>query len=86
MPHRFLDNSSLQVSGDVIGRYAETVGKVRATAASLGHNQPGDPQKMAEVLIAFTDAAQSACRMPLDSDTADALEKRHRKDATILSG
>lgn len=41
----FLDSSSLWVSGNIIGDYAETVGKVRTIAAGLSHNQPGDPQK-----------------------------------------
>ncbi len=41
----FLDSSSLSVSGNIIGDYADTVGKVRTIAAGLSHNQPGDPQK-----------------------------------------
>lgn len=55
----FLDSSSLSISGNIIGDYADTVGKVRTIAAGLSHNQPGDPQKLAEALIAFTDTAGS---------------------------
>lgn len=81
----FLDSSSLSVSGDIIGDYAETVGKVRTVATSLSHNQPGDPQKLAEVLIAFTDAPNPPVRLPLGSDTVAAIEKKHAQDAAILS-
>ncbi|MGV2140408.1 oxidoreductase [Agrobacterium tumefaciens] len=81
----FLDSSSLSVSGNIIGDYAETVGKVRTIAAGLSHNQPGDPQKLAEVLIAFADAPNPPVRLPLGSDTVAAIEKKHAQDNAILS-
>ena len=80
----FLDASSLSVSGNVIGDYAETVGKVRTVAAELSHNQPGDPNKLAEVLVRFVDTSNPPVRLPLGSDTVTAIEEKHRKDAAIL--
>lgn len=82
----FLDATSLSVSGNIIGDYYEaTVGKVRTKAAGLSHNQPGNPQKLAEVLIAFTNAPNPPVRLPLGSDTVAAIEKKHAQDAAILS-
>lgn len=75
----------MSVSGNIIGDYAETVGKVRTIATGLSHNQPGDPPKLADALIAFTDAPNPPVRLPLGSDTVAAIEKKHAQDAAILS-
>lgn len=56
-----------------------------AVAAGLSHNQPGDPQKLADVLIAFADASNPPVRLPLGSDTVAAIEKKHAQDAAIPS-
>ncbi|PYE93578.1 short subunit dehydrogenase [Rhizobium sp. PP-F2F-G38] len=69
----FLESSSLSVSGNVICDYAETVGKMHIVAASLSHNQHGDPQRLAEVLIAFTDAPNPPVRLSLGSGTVAAI-------------
>lgn len=58
---------------------------LRTVAASLSHNQPGDPQRLAEVLIAFADAPNPPVRLPLGSDTVAAIEKKHAQDASMLS-
>jgi len=81
----FLDASSLTSSGDIIADYEATAGKVRALAANLSHNQPGDPNKLAQVLIAFVDEPRPPVRLPLGSDTVSAIEDKHRKDAAILA-
>jgi NAD(P)-dependent dehydrogenase (short-subunit alcohol dehydrogenase family) len=52
----FLDASSLSVSSRQIADYEATAGKVRTRAGGLNHKQPGDPSKLADVLIAFADA------------------------------
>ena len=73
------------MSGNIIGDYADTFGKARTIATSLSHNQPGDPQKLAEVLIAFADAPNPPVRLPVGSDTVAAIERKHAQDAAILS-
>jgi NAD(P)-dependent dehydrogenase (short-subunit alcohol dehydrogenase family) len=80
----FLDASSLSVSPIRIADYDGTAGKVREIAAGLSHNQPGDPSKLADVLIAFADAPNPPVRLPLGSDTVGAIEAKHVSDATIL--
>lgn len=81
----FLDASSLSVSPAIIADYEDTAGRVRTVAAELSHNQPGDRNKLAGVLVAFTDAANPPVRLPLGSDTVAAIEEKHRKDAAILN-
>jgi NAD(P)-dependent dehydrogenase (short-subunit alcohol dehydrogenase family) len=80
----FLDASSLWVSPTRIADYDATAGKVRAVAAGLSHNQPGDPEKLADVLAAFVDAPNPPVRSPLGSDIVRAIEKKHEADRAIL--
>ena len=81
----FLDATSLTVSGDEIADYAETAGRVRQIAADLNHGQPGDPDKLAQVLVDFADAANPPVRLPLGSDTVAAIEAKHVSDAAIVA-
>ena len=80
----FLDASSLSVSPTRIADYDATAGKVRTIAEGLSHNQPGDPQKLADVLIKFVEAPNPPVRLPLGSDTVAAIEAKHAADAAIL--
>lgn len=80
----FLDASSLSVSPAIISDYADTAGRVRTVATGLSHNQPGDPDRLADVLVKFADAPNPPVRLPLGSDTVYAIEEKHRKDAVIL--
>lgn len=81
----FLDASSLSVSETRIDDYDATAGKVRTVAAGLSHNQPGDPAKLAQVLIDFADTPTPPVRLPLGSDTVAAIEAKHASDAEILA-
>ncbi|MCQ4628809.1 SDR family NAD(P)-dependent oxidoreductase [Shinella sp. CPCC 100929] len=81
----FLDASSLSVSSPIIEDYDGTAGAVRRLAAEVSHNQPGDPSKLADVLIDFVDAPNPPVRLPLGSDTVAAIEKKHASDAEILA-
>jgi NAD(P)-dependent dehydrogenase (short-subunit alcohol dehydrogenase family) len=81
----FLDATSLTVSGGEIEDYADTAGRVRRIAADLNHGQPGDPDKLAQVLVDFADAANPPVRLPLGSDTVAAIEAKHVADAEIVA-
>jgi NAD(P)-dependent dehydrogenase (short-subunit alcohol dehydrogenase family) len=81
----FLDASSLSVSPTIIEDYAATAGRVRNVAGGLNHAQPGDPSKLAKVLIEFADVANPPVRLPLGSDTVAAIEAKHASDAAMLS-
>ena len=81
----FLDSSSLTVSPTRIADYDQTAGAVRTHAADLNHEQPGDPDKLAKVLVDFATAANPPMRLPLGSDTVAAIEDKHASDAAILA-
>ena len=81
----FLDATSLTVSPSVIEDYAATAGHVRAVATGLNHNQPGDPAKLANVLIDFAAAPNPPVRLPLGSDTVAAIGAKHAADQAILA-
>lgn len=80
----FLDASSLAVSPHRISDYDETAGRVRNRAVDLNHGQPGDPTKLAKVLVDFVDSPNPPVRLPLGSDTLAAIEGKHVSDAAIL--
>lgn len=81
----FLDASSLSVSTAAIADYSQTAGTVLTVAAGLNHVQPGDPDKLAQVLVAFADVPNPPVRLPLGSDTVAAIEAKHASDAAILA-
>lgn len=81
----FLDSTSLTVSPLRIADYDATAGQVRSFAAEVSHNQPGDPAKLAKVLVDFVDAPNPPVRLPLGSDTVAAIEAKHAADAAILA-
>jgi NAD(P)-dependent dehydrogenase (short-subunit alcohol dehydrogenase family) len=81
----FLDSSSLSVSSARIDDYTPTAGAVRDVASNLNHEQPGDPDQLAKVLVDFADARNPPVRLPLGSDTVAAIEAKHAADAAILA-
>ncbi len=80
----FLDAASLSVSPNVIEDYATTAGRIRNVATGLNHNQPGNPAKLAQVLVDFAEVANPPVRLPIGSDTVTAIEAKHASDAAIL--
>jgi NAD(P)-dependent dehydrogenase (short-subunit alcohol dehydrogenase family) len=81
----FLDASSLSVSPAEIADYAGTAGRVRHVAAGLSHAQPGDPQRLAEVLADFVNEPEPPVRLPLGSDTVAAILDKHATDAELVA-
>lgn len=81
----FLDSSSLAATKNAIADYRETAGKVRDVASGLNHEQPGDPDKLAKVLVDFVDAPNPPVRLPLGSDTVAAIAAKHAADDKILA-
>ena len=81
----FLDTSSLATVPTVIDDYHRTSGAMRSFAADVNHQQPGDPAKLAKVLVAFADAPKPPVRLPLGSDTVAMIEKKDAQTAGILA-
>jgi NAD(P)-dependent dehydrogenase (short-subunit alcohol dehydrogenase family) len=70
----FLDATSLVTNETPIADYHETSGSMRSFAAGVNHQQPGDPTRLAQVLVSFAGTANPPVRLPLGSDTVAALE------------
>ncbi len=51
---------------------------------NLNHRQPGDPAKLATVIVDFTEAPDPPVRLPLGSDTMGAIQAKHASDRAIL--
>src|SRR5690606_7587786 len=81
----FLDATSLSVSPASISDYNATAGAVRNVASDLNHAQPGDPQRLARVLVEFVASPNPPVRLPLGSDTVAAIEAKHEADAAIVA-
>jgi NAD(P)-dependent dehydrogenase (short-subunit alcohol dehydrogenase family) len=81
----FLDGSSLAVSPNRIADYDATAGAVRGHAAEVNHEQPGDPAKLAAVLVKFVEAPDPPVRLPLGSDTVARIEAEDAATAALLA-
>lgn len=81
----FMDASSLKISGASIADYDGTAGKVRMNAGRINGAQPGDPAKLAEVLVDLVEVADPPVRLPLGADTIAAIEAKHASDAAIVA-
>ena len=80
----FLDASSLAVSPHRIDDYHQTAGAMRDFAAGVNHAQPGDPDKLAEILVELADRSNLPVRLPLGSDTVAAIEKKNAETAALV--
>jgi NADP-dependent 3-hydroxy acid dehydrogenase YdfG len=65
----FLDSGSLVTTANVINDYADTVGKMRDFAEGHNHQQPGNPNKLAQAILQLAKAAEPPLRLPLGTDT-----------------
>jgi len=73
----FLEAKSVVETDSTIADYADTAGKVRAFARSVSLQQPGDPVRLAQAVVALTRAGEPPLRLPLGSDTVAAIEAKH---------
>lgn len=71
----FLDGSSLATSPRIIDDYADTAGRTRQVASRIHRNQPGDPEKLAEAILALAALVQPPAHLALGSDAAAALRE-----------
>jgi len=73
----FLEQSSLLVSPRILGDYAASAGQVREAARRISLNQPGDPQRLAQAMLALVGSATPPLRLPLGSDTLQTISDKH---------
>ena len=73
----FLDKASLTVSPRILDDYAASAGQVRSAATRINHNQPGDPQRLAQALLALVEISNPPLRLPLGTDTVQTIRDKH---------
>lgn len=73
----FLEGSSLAVSPRVLDDYAPSSGQVREAAKRISLNQPGDPQRLAQAVLALAESATPPLRLPLGTDTLQTIRDKH---------
>ncbi|MCP1340254.1 oxidoreductase [Idiomarina sp. M1R2S28] len=64
----FLDSSSVKYGEKAIDDYAEAIEKLRSQFDSYSHAQPGDPVKLAEVIVKIAGKESYPLRMVAGSD------------------
>jgi NAD(P)-dependent dehydrogenase (short-subunit alcohol dehydrogenase family) len=74
----FLNDNSLVATKTEIADYAETVGAMRVFAAGANHNQPGNPEKLAEAMLQLVDSDHPPLRLPLGTDAIARIEQKHK--------
>jgi hypothetical protein len=74
----FLSAQSLSSTAVRIDDYADTVGKMSVFAAAANHQQPGDPQRLAQVIVQLAAARKPPTRLALGRDTVARIEEKHR--------
>ena len=75
----FVSTDSYQASGTVLGAYDETVGKVRQAVGQLHGNQPGDPAKLAQVVLRLANSENPPLHLPIGKDAVAAFKIRAAK-------
>jgi NAD(P)-dependent dehydrogenase (short-subunit alcohol dehydrogenase family) len=80
----FLSAQSLSSTAVRIDDYADTVGRMRTFAAAVNHQQPGDPRRLAQVIVQLAAGSKSPTRLALGSDTVARIEQKHRDVAREL--
>ena len=73
----FLENTSLVVSPRILDDYAASAGQVREAARRISLNQPGDPQRLAQAMLALVESARPPLRLPLGTDTLRTIRDKH---------
>jgi NAD(P)-dependent dehydrogenase (short-subunit alcohol dehydrogenase family) len=80
----FLASDSYIVSNNSIEEYASTVGQLKNFAQQLHGNQPGDPAKFAQVIIALGNSNNPPVHLPIGKDAiASFREKTAETEAEI---
>jgi NAD(P)-dependent dehydrogenase (short-subunit alcohol dehydrogenase family) len=64
----FLSGESYVAGANVLEAYAPTVGRVRAAARQIHGNQPGDPAKLARVVLQLANSQTPPVHLPVGKD------------------
>ncbi|QNA45914.1 oxidoreductase [Lacibacter sediminis] len=73
---KFASNESYQTSRIILDSYNDTVGSARKFMKQLDGNQPGDPSKLAMVLIELTNTKNPPLHLPIGKDAVAAFRTK----------
>ena len=76
----FASTDSYQGSALILDAYKETVGAIRSNMSNFHGNQPGDPGKLASVIVKLAASENAPLHLPIGSD---AVKKFRDKTAQI---
>lgn len=72
----FASTESYQSSKLVIDDYQDTVGSVRGVISQLDGSQPGDPSKLAQVIIQLAESENPPVHLPIGKDAVAAVRTK----------
>lgn len=72
----FASAESYQSSKIILDSYQETVGSVRESISRLNGNQPGDPSKLAQVIIQLAESKNPPLHLPIGRDAVAAFRSK----------
>jgi NAD(P)-dependent dehydrogenase (short-subunit alcohol dehydrogenase family) len=72
----FTSIDSYQTSDIILDAYQETVGSVRGLIGQLHGNQPGDPAKLAQVIIKLAESENPPLHLPIGKDAVAAFRTK----------
>ncbi|MHA4812543.1 oxidoreductase [Flavitalea flava] len=75
----FLAGDSYVPSKNVLEAYKASVGQMRTAAGQLHGNQPGDPAKLANVIIKLAASENPPLHLPIGKDSVNAFRKNSAK-------
>jgi NAD(P)-dependent dehydrogenase (short-subunit alcohol dehydrogenase family) len=75
----FLAGDSYVASKKVLEAYNTTVGRSRVAAGQFHGNQPGDPAKLAQVVIKLANSENPPLHLPIGKDSVDTFRKNAAK-------
>ncbi len=71
----FLSTGSFTLSKNVIDDYKDTVGPVRQSGSSLNGHQPGDPKKLARVVVDLVHQEKPPLQLPIGKDSVKMITR-----------
>lgn len=80
----FLSAGSFAVSEHIIEDYSENVGPTRNAGSSLHGNQPGDPAKLALVIIDLSHTEYPPVQLPIGEDSIRMFNNSSKKTKGII--
>lgn len=77
----FASTDSYQSSAVILDAYRQTVGAIRANVGHINGNQPGDPAKLAAVIVQLAASENPPLHLPIGSDAVRSFREKTAQTA-----